>query len=146
MDETDSKILNIIREQAKLSYRKISQRIGVSTATVMNRVRAMEKSGVIRGYHASIDYDELGYEFTAITELMVSTGKFSEMERKISVHPNVYAVYSVTGTFDMMILSKFRTRKELDKFLKTFHGMPSIERTETKIILATYKEEHIKVK
>lgn len=145
-DETDSKILNIIGEHAKLSYRKIAARTGVSTATVLHRVRAMEKAGVIRGYHTSIDYEKLGYEFTVIVDIRIAKGMLAETEKKIASLPNVYALYDITGSFDTMMLAKFQSRRELDTFLKAVQRLEFIERTETKIILSTVKEEHIKVK
>jgi len=145
LDELDTKILNIIREDAKLSYRKIATKLGVSTATIMNRINKLEKDGVIRGYHTSVNYEKLGYDFVAMIYIRFSKGKIIEMCEEIAKHPNVSAIYDVTGSFDTIVFTKFKNRKELDKFLKHMNGMEGIERNETRIVLNTFKEEHIKV-
>tara|TARA_Y100000310_G_scaffold334025_1_gene412808 strand:- start:86 stop:529 length:444 start_codon:yes stop_codon:yes gene_type:complete len=145
IDAKDVSILNIFLENARLSYREIAKKVKVSVVTVMNRVKKLEKLKVIEGYTVKLDYEKLGYDVQAIISLRISRGKFFEVEEKIATHPNVFIVYDVTGNFDSLIIAKFRSRKGLDKFLKKIQTYDFVERSKTKLILNTIKEEHIGV-
>jgi len=145
VDELDTRILNILMDNSKLSYRKIAARTGVSTATIMNRINNLEKQGLIKKYSALLDYEKLGYDFDVMIDVRVSKGKLFEVEEKIAKSPNVSAVFDVTGSFDSTIIAKFKTRKDLDSFLKKIQAYEFVERTETKLILNTVKDENIKV-
>lgn len=141
MDETDIKILKALVLNARLSSRQIAQKLGISTGTVLARIGNLEKIGVIKGYSAIIDYEKLGYELTAITEITVSKGKLIELEKEIAKFQNVCCVYDITGLTDAMVIAKFKTRKELSDFTKTLLKMPFVERTNTHLVLTTVKED-----
>jgi DNA-binding Lrp family transcriptional regulator len=101
----------------------------------------MEKTGVILGYSARIDPEKVGYDLTGIAEITVSKGKLIEMEQVISKLPNTCAVYDVTGLTDAIVIAKFHSREELSKFTKTLLSLPFINRTNTRVVLATIKED-----
>lgn len=128
-------------KDSRSSYREIAKRVGVSTGTVLARTRKMEKDGIIRGYSAIVDYEKLGFQLTAITEITVSKGKLLEMEREIAKLPATCAVYDITGLTDAMIVAKFRDREDLSKFTKSVLSMSFVERTNTHIVLTTVKED-----
>nr|MDO8097564.1 Lrp/AsnC family transcriptional regulator [Candidatus Njordarchaeota archaeon] len=142
LDETDTEILKVLVSTARLSSRRIAEKVGVSTATVISKIRAMEQSGIIKGYTAILDQEKLGYELTVITEITVSKGKLLEMEKEIANIPNVCAVYDVTGLTDAMIVAKFKNRSELSNFTKYLLSMPFIERSNTHVVLTTLKEDY----
>src|SRR3989344_3927481 len=96
----DAEILNILVDNARLSAREL------------------EKAGIIKGYSAEIDSEKIGYDVHAIIRLQIAKGKLFEVENKIAVHPNVFAVYDVTGEFDALVIAKFKSMKLLDSFLK----------------------------
>jgi len=143
LEETDKKILNIIVENARLSLRQIAQKAGVSVATVMHHIKALEKEGIIRKYTAKLDYEKMGYDVEVMIEIRVSKGRLLDVERKISMDANVFAVYDVTGAFDALVLARFPTRRKMDNFLKKIQTYEFVERTETRLILRTMKEENI---
>ena len=145
IDETDKKILNVLLEDSRLSYRQIAKNIGVSVATVMHRVNNLENNKIIRNYTTIVDYEKLGYDIEVIFEIRISKGKLFEVEEKIATHPNVFAVYDITGEFDAAILARFQSRRQMDAFLKKMQTYPFIERTLTKVILNTIKEKGIGV-
>ena len=101
----------------------------------------MEQLGLIKGYAALLDYDRLGYEITAVTEIMVSKGKLVEMEEEIARLPGVCAVYDVTGEIDGIVVAKFRTRDELSHFTKGLLSLPFVDRANTHVVLNTVKED-----
>ncbi len=141
----DVEILNILVDNARLSAREVAKKAGVSAVTAINKIKELEKSGVIKGYSAEIDSEKIGYDVHAIIRLQIAKGKLFEVENKIAVHPNVFAVYDVTGEFDALVITKFKSRKVLDTFLKKIQGYDFVQRTETQLILNTIKERNIKV-
>ena len=145
LDPTDRKIVNALLENSRLSYRQIAKKIGVSVATVMNRVNRLEKEGLLKGYTALLDYDKLNFEVYVMISVRISKGKLFEVERKIATQPSVIAVYDHTGEFDATILARFRNTKTMDQFLKQIQTYDFVERTETKLILNTLKEGGMRV-
>jgi DNA-binding Lrp family transcriptional regulator len=78
---------------------------------------------------------------TAIIEVTAHKGKIVEVEKAISKFPNVCAVYDITGLTDMIIVAKFRNRKELSQFVKKELALSAIERTNSHMVLVTIKED-----
>jgi DNA-binding Lrp family transcriptional regulator len=141
LDETDVKILELLTEDARLSSRQVARRLNISVGTVLGRIRRMEHVGVIKGYSAVVDHEKLGYELTAVTEIVVSKGKLLEMEREIAKWPNVCCVYDVTGETDAFVIAKFHNREELSIFAKQLLSLPLVDRTNTHVVLTTVKED-----
>ncbi len=146
LDPTDKKIVNVLLTDARLSYRQIGKRVGVSVATVMNRVKRLETEGVIKRYSALIDFEKLEYEIHAIIELRIAKGKLFEVERKVATHASVQAVYDHTGASDCTVLAWFRNTKALDTFVKELQTYDFVERTETRLVLNTLKEDGMQVR
>ena len=145
LDLTDKKILNVIVDNSRFSLRQIAKKINVSVATVMHHINKLEKEKVIEKYSAKLDYERIGYDVEVLIEVRISKGRLLDVEKKIAVHPNVFAIYDVTGTFDAVVLARFKTRRQMDTFLKKIQTYEFVERTETKLILKTIKEQNIEV-
>ena len=69
MDGRDRKILALLERDARLSYADIGASVGLAASSVHDRVRKLERSGVVRGYRAEIDMEKAGYPITAIVSL-----------------------------------------------------------------------------
>ena len=145
IEETDKKILNILVDNSRLSLREIAKRAGVSVATVMHHLNRLEHEKIVHKYTAKLDYEKIGYDVEVMIEIRISKGKLFEVEKKIATNPNVFAIYDVTGSFDAVILARFQTRRQMDNFLKKIQTYEFVERTETKLILNTIKQENIGV-
>ena len=145
-DLLDEKILNELSVNSRASFREISRKLNVSIATVITRVSRLEKEGIIKHYTAYLDHEKLGYDITAIIEVLVEKGKVIEVEQKIAKHKNVVSVYDITGEKDIVVVAKFKTRTELNRFIKTVLSTEFIERTNTHIVLNTVKEDFRLVK
>lgn len=145
LDNTDKKIINTLLENSRLSLREIGKKVGVSVATAMNRLKRLEKDRLIKGYSAFIDHEKAGFDIDVMIEVRISKGKLFEVENKIATHPNVFAVYDVTGAFDCIILARFPGRRQMDAFLKKIQAYEFVERTETKLILNIINEKQVKV-
>ena len=140
-DATDTKIIKNLLVDARLSARQLAHKIGLSTVTVLSRIKKLEQKKIITGYTARLDHQILGYDLTAIIEVKTTKGKMLEIENKIAENENVCAVYDVTGPADILVISKFKNRDELSKFVKSLSTITNVENTETHIVLNSIKED-----
>jgi Lrp/AsnC family transcriptional regulator for asnA, asnC and gidA len=145
LDKLDKQIINELITDSTSSYRQIAKRVKVSTATVMHRVNKLKKEKVIQKYTTIIDYDQIGFDVEILVEIRISKGKLFKVEKEISTHKNVFAVYDLTGDFDAAILARFQNRRQMDNFLKKIQTYDFVERTNTRLILNTIKEKQITV-
>jgi len=141
MDETDEKILKNLLVDARLSARQLSLKLGMSTVTVLSRIKKLEKEKIIRGYTARLDHEQLGFNLTAVIEVVAKKDKLIEVEKEISSIENVCAVYDVTGSTDTLIIAKFKGRKDLSDFVKNLSSIANVENTITHVVLNTLKED-----
>ncbi len=141
VEDTARRVLTEYLKDSRQSYREVAKRIGVSSGTVASRVREMEEGGIIKRYTALLDYEKLGYELTVVTEIVVSGGRMLEAGEEIARMGPTCAVYNVTGDSDIMVVGKFKTRRELSDFTKKILRIPHVERTKTHLVLNTIKED-----
>jgi DNA-binding Lrp family transcriptional regulator len=141
VDDTSRKVLEEYLKDSRQSFREIARNIGVSSGTVASRVKDLEEKGIIRKYTTLLDYEKLGYELTAVTEIIVSEGMMIEVGEEISKIIQTVGVYNVTGDSDILVIGKFRSRQDLSDFTKTILKMPHVVRTKTHVVLNTLKEE-----
>ena len=114
LDEIDKKIIKVLEDDARTSLRKISELVKVSLGTVSNRVKKMEKNGVIKGYSVILDPDQIGWELNVVIGLRIQKGRLIEIQEKIAKDSRVHGVYDVTGDFDSMVIARAKNRKDLD--------------------------------
>jgi len=141
VDETSQKVLEEYLKDSRQSFREVARKIGIASGTVANRIKDLEETGIIKKYTTQLDYEKLGYELTAITEIIVSEGMMIEVGNNISEINNAINVYNVTGDSDILVMAKFRTRQELSDFTKTILKIPHVVRTKTQVVLNTIKED-----
>ena len=140
VDDIDEDILVLISEDSRKSLREIAKTLEKSPVTIKKHIDEMEEKGIIKNYGVSINYEKLGYDIIALIELTISKGKMLEVEREIAHMPNIYGVYDITGTYDSLILARFRNRSELSELVKNINSSPYVEHTNTHVILNVIKE------
>lgn len=140
-DSLDERIMRELERDARQSLRKVSRKLGVSITTISKRMYRLKKEGIIKGYSVVLDPEKMGFELTAVIEIVVSKGKLVEVEESISRKKNVLAVYDVTGSTDALVLARFKKRSDMSMFIKSLLGMRYIERTNTHVVLNVVKED-----
>jgi len=141
IDEIDKKILNLLNEDGRMSYRKISRELDISVGTVHNRVDKFTKAGIIKKFVPIIDHSKIGYKLTTVIGVRVKGGVLKNWETKTAYHKNVLGVYDVTGEFDAILIAKFKDTNELDTFIKELLKEPDVQRTYTQTVLNIVKED-----
>ncbi len=140
LDEIDERILKNLLVDARLSARQLAIKLGMSTVTILSRIKKLENEKIIKGYTAIIDHEKLGYDLTAIIEI-IAKKDIIDIEEKLSKIENVCGVYDITGNTDTIIVAKFKERNELSSFVKSLSSMANIENTITHVVLNTVKED-----
>lgn len=141
LDEIDKKIIKVLEDDARTSLRKIAELVKVSLGTVSNRVKKMEKNGVIKGYSVILDPDQIGWELNVVIGLRIQKGRLIEIQEKIAKDSRVHGVYDVTGDFDSMVIARAKNRKDLDDLSKNVLSIDGVERSITHLVLNTVKEK-----
>ncbi len=141
IDEIDKKIIKVLEDDARTSLRKISELVDVSLGTVSNRVKRMEKNGVIKGYSVILNPDNIGWELNVVIGLRIQKGRLIEIQERIAKDSRVHGVYDVTGDFDSMVIARAKNRKDLDDLSKNVLSIDGVERSITHLVLNTVKEK-----
>ena len=141
MDELDKKIIRLLNENARKSYREMARKLNISLSTISNRIKKLEDDQIIEHYIPVINQEKLGYTLTAIINLKISRGKLIEVQEKISKDQRVRAVYDITGEWDSVLIANFKDRRDLNGFIKGVLSMENVERTNTQLVLNIVKDE-----
>jgi len=135
------RILKNLMFDARLSARQLALKLGMSTVTILSRIKKLEKMKIIKGYSALIDHEKIGYSLTAIIEIVAKNDKIVDIENEVSKFENVCGVYDITGSTDTIVIAKFKEINELSKFVKDLASIPNVENTITHVVLNTTKED-----
>ena len=140
IDDVDIQILSVLQEDSRLSFNKIARKLGISVGTAFNRIKSLEKKGVLKGYTTVVDSSKLGYGLTVIIMIQAEGSHLTEIENEIAKTANVVAVYDITGDYDAVAIAKFKDRAGLNFFVKNLLVIPHIKRTVTNVALNVVKE------
>jgi Lrp/AsnC family leucine-responsive transcriptional regulator len=136
LDSTDRRILSILREEGRVAYRELAERVQLSPNATADRVRRLERRGVIRGYRADVDLEVLGRTLVALVDVRLPLGADNAaFEAAALSFPAVIEALHVTGDIDYELRVACRDVAELDTLLtslRTRHGAAS---TETRLVL-----------
>jgi DNA-binding Lrp family transcriptional regulator len=141
VDTTDMKIVQMLERDARTSFRDIAKKLKISEGTVYNRVKRMQEAGVIKGFSVRSDPMKLGKDLVSVIGLRVLGGHLVEVEKAVAKYDEVRAVYDVTGDYDAIIIARFNTRADLNKFVKEVLAHEYVDRTATYIVLNVVKED-----
>jgi len=139
LDKLDQKLVRELQKNGRRNYTELAKMLGVSEGTIRNRVRTLEKRGLLK-ITAVLNLEELGYKFINIIGMQVTVADLQRLGETLAQKSNVYYVSFVIGRYDLLIITMFRTSQELSDFLKYISSIPSIIRTETFLNLEIIKK------
>lgn len=143
MDNIDYKILRCLKDNARLTASAISEEINLSVSAVIERIRKMESSGVIKGYTIEVDQKKLGNEMVAIMEVRLKHPKYyDEFAQLIQTNDSIVACFYMTGDFDFILKIVTDSAAGLDEVYRFVKGYEGVSATETHFVLKTLKEKY----
>ena len=129
IDDTDKQILRLLQTQARMSITELAERVNLSATPCARRIKRLEDSGIITGYHTQTDAQKLGYPlavFIAISMDRHTADRFELFEEKIQSFNEVVSCSIVTGrTEDYLIKVRVRDMAHYEEFL--LHRLNRIE-------------------
>ena len=137
LDKTDIAILNLLQKNARTPIKTIAEKVFISPPTVAARIEAMEKAGIILGYHTKISDTVLGHPVRAFINLEVAPDRKSELYPFLQNSSEVIECSHVTGEYSVLIQTVFESTDLLDKFISR---LQSFGRTKTQIVFSSVVE------
>ena len=132
LDELDWRILAELQQDARLSYSELGRRVALSQPAVAERVRRLENTGVIRGYHADVDPALIGRPITAFIRLQ--TTNFPRLESLILTMSDICEAHRVTGDDCALLKVRAESVGELGKILDR---LSTYARSSTSVVLSS---------
>lgn len=142
-DRTDLRILALVQRDGKLAQARIARRVGLSTAAVNERLKKLERSGVIRRYAALVDAAAVGAALTAFVEVFIERPRHEAAFLKSMLGlDEVQECHYVTGESSLLLKVRVRDIEALQELLlRRLNGLEGVRQTRTLIVLSTLKEE-----
>ena len=147
LDRIDFKILKALQKNARLSYVELAQIVGLSTTPCMERVKRLEASGYILGYHADINADALGLEllvFLEITLTVQSPETFQEFKTAAEKFSYVQECHLISGQSDYLLKLRMSDLKNYRKYLgELLLALPHVRESKSHIVMEEAKQSSL---
>ena len=144
-DKIDKKILNILQENGRITNADLASRVGLSPPPMLERVKKLEKNGVITKYVALLDpkkIDKSTIIFVSLTLARHRLKSIDQVKEEFSNFPEVLECYSITGEEDYLLKVMVRDVEEYENFmLNKLAKIPAISRIKSFVVLSTLKYE-----
>ena len=138
LDSVDRQILQDLQDDGRMTNVDLSKRAGISAPPCLRRVRVLEDAGIIRGYHADIDPDALGYSvlvFAFVGLTSQAEADLQDFEKMVSSWPQVRECHMLMGETDFLLKIVAHDWDDFQKFL-TSHLTPAKNVSHVKTALA----------
>lgn len=139
IDALDFKIIQVLNKNARIPYRTIAEEIGVSDATIRNRVKKLLEEGIIKKFNVLLDYHKLGRIIKAFIGLRVQPQRLKEIVEHLNENPDVQVLYRTSGDVDLFVEVIFRDMEELNSFLESNLNVDGISGTVVTVVIGPYK-------
>lgn len=139
MDDIDRQLISLLRDDARLSVVAIAKKLRVARATVQNRLTKLEADGTIVGYSVRLRPEAEAHRIRAMMSIEIEGHHGEAVRRLLRGHPNVVALHTTNGRWDLIAELRTDTLEAFDKVLNSIRGTQGISNTETSILLSTHK-------
>ena len=144
LDRIDRNILNILQKEGRISYTDLADRVGLSTTPCMERVKRLERDGLITGYHAQVNPAMLGFDMLVFVEISLSyqsADAFELFSKAVSELPYILECHLVSGDADYLLKARLEDITQYrallgDMLLK----LPGVKNSKSYIVMESVKE------
>jgi len=138
MDATDRKIVTLLRENARRSFKDIGRHVHLSAPAVKRRADRLESEGVILGYTAVVDPVAFGWHTEAFVDLYCDGRMPGEaIKRAVKREPGVVSAHTVAGEASAMLHVMAEDTRDLELTLERIRKVEGVDRTVTEVVLST---------
>ena len=141
LDQKDKIILKILQENARTSNAEIARHMGMTASAIYERVKKLEKAGVVKNYEARLEPAVLGLNLLAIVLIsLYDLTKMRDTGKVLAGFDKIQEIHYIAGKGS--ILAKVRTSgtEDLEKLLDSINLIDNVKNTESTIVLKTEKE------
>ncbi|WP_169946054.1 Lrp/AsnC family transcriptional regulator [Microbispora sp. H11081] len=137
MEEIDRRIVTLLATDGRMSFTDLAKETGLSVSAVHQRVRRLEKRGVIRGYAALVDYDEIGLPLTAFVSIKpIDPSAPDDAPERLSHLTAIEACHSVAGDESYILKVRVASPFALEELLQQIRASANVS-TRTTVVLST---------
>ena len=148
IDEIDARILDLLQADGRMSNAAIAEQVGLTTSTVFERIKKMEKRGIIQRYVAIVDPGLLGKSITAFIRLIIGTAPGEDYAAckqdfvaQCLAEPDILECHSVAGEECYLLKVRVANTGELEKLLERIRTYAMVTRSTSSIVMSTFKED-----
>jgi DNA-binding Lrp family transcriptional regulator len=137
MDELDTRLLELLAENARASITSLAQQLGVARATVQERMQRLERAGPVRGYTVRLAAEYRQQQITAQVMIAADPKKQAALTRALQKMPGVRALHTISGQYDLIALVRESSTQALDASIDAIGALDGVDRTISSIVLST---------
>ena len=135
MDKIDQRIINLLQKNARASLKDLSKECFISSPAIAARINKLEKTGIITGYHSTINMEKIGFHVRAFIQVQLEPRQKEEFYPYIQSIPNVIECNCVTGDYSEIMEVIFPSTTDLDDFINIIQRR--FGKTSTQIVFST---------
>ena len=139
LDDTDRELLALLRHDARLPVATLAAKLKVARGTVQNRMKRLERDGVIVGYTVRVKPQAEAHRIRALMTIVVEGNRGAEVLKALRGHPNVTGLHSTNGRWDLIAELRADSLEAFDRALGNIRLIAGIASTETSLLLSTHK-------
>ena len=144
LDEIDLKILSTLQENGRTKRNKLAEEVKLSIPSVSERLRKLEASGVICGYHTVLEARSVGLEVTAFIFLTTESSKFyAKIIERANEHAEILECHAITGDGSHILKIRTESTETLENLLSKIQAWPGVVNTRTDVVLSSPKETNV---
>ena len=139
IDDTDRELLALLRHDARMPVATLAAKLKVARGTVQNRMKRLERDGVIVGYTVRVKPQAEAHRIRALMTIVVEGNRGAEVLKALRGHPNVTGLHSTNGRWDLIAELRADSLEAFDRALGNIRLIAGIASTETSLLLSTHK-------
>ena len=140
VDDKDKQIIDLLVSSGREPATSLAEKIGLSVPSIIERIKKLQEANIISGFSADINYKALGMDITAfITIISESSSHYDQFRNKTMKTDEIINCYSTTGNGSHLLFVRTKNTDSLEKLLSAIQQWPGVIRTETQLVLSSYK-------
>jgi Lrp/AsnC family leucine-responsive transcriptional regulator len=140
LDNLDSKIIEVLRNDGRASYRNLATQVGISNVAVRDRINKLIKEGYIKGFFALVDSKMIGKSVSVLFEIISNPNEITYVASELMKCEEVTRIYEKAGSSELIVHALFDELKEMQEFLEDkLYKTKGIVQVRSSLILKRYK-------